>query len=175
MSDNSALSMAQALQKKSQEKAQLIEKAAILAFHEQEQAIKQALSESSNTISGAISDRNEDLINALNSLMETYKQNNKNVQRALLKSWGIMLIGLVFLLLLGGSCLWYQGQKIATNYAIIESQNQRVEALEAKGGKMPPAHLCGKQICFPQADGSQTWTGHNKDGGEITLFIPEGY
>ena len=141
MSENSALSMAQALQKKSQEKAQLIEKAAMLAFHEQEQAIKQALSESSNTISGAISDRNEDLIkalnsrnlelsNALNELIDTFNTNNATARRVLFKSWGVTLIGLVFLLLLGGGALWYQGQMIRENWDEIAQQNQLKRDLE---------------------------------------------
>ena len=141
MSENSALSMAQALQKKSQEKAQLIEKAAMLAFHEQEQAIKQALSESSNTISGAISDRNEDLIkalnsrnlelsNALNELIDTFNTNNATAKNLLFKSWGITLIGLVFLLFLGGGALWYQGQMIRENWDEIAQQNQLKRDLE---------------------------------------------
>ena len=141
MSENSALSMAQALQKKSQEKAQLIEKAAMLAFHEQEQAIKQALSESSNTISGAISDRNEDLIkalnsrnlelsNALNELIDTFNTNNATAKNLLFKSWGITLIGLVFLLFLGGGALWYQGQMIRENWDEIAQQNKQKKDLE---------------------------------------------
>ena len=141
MSENSALSMAQALQKKSQEKAQLIEKAAMLAFHEQEQAIKQALSESSNTISGAISDRNEDLIkalnsrnlelsNALNELIDTFNTNNATAKNLLFKSWGITLIGLVFLLFLGGGALWYQGQMIRENWDEIAQGNEQKKELE---------------------------------------------
>ena len=52
MSGNSVLDMAQALKVKSQEKALLIEKAALNAFHEQEQVLGKALEESTTTIDG---------------------------------------------------------------------------------------------------------------------------
>ena len=141
MSGNSVLDMAQALKAKSQEKAQLIEKAALNAFHEQEQAIKQALSESSNTISNAINDRSEDLIkalnsrnlelsNALNELIDTFNTNNATAKNLLFKSWGITLIGLVFLLFLGGGALWYQGQMIRENWDEIAQGNEQKKELE---------------------------------------------
>ena len=124
------MSMAQALQKKSQEKAQLIEKAALNAFHEQEQVLGKALEESTTTISSAINGRNLELSNALNELIDTFNTNNATARRVLFKSWGITLIGLVFLLLLGGGALWYQGQMIRENWDEIAQQNQLKRDLE---------------------------------------------
>ena len=141
MSGNSVLDMAQALKAKSQEKAQLIEKAALNAFHEQEQVLGKALEESTTTISSAINDRSEDLIkalnsrnlelsNALNELIDTFNTNNATAKNLLFKSWGITLIGLVFLLFLGGGALWYQGQMIRENWDEIAQQNQQKKELE---------------------------------------------
>ena len=122
--------MAQALQKKSQEKAQLIEKAAMLAFHEQEQVLGKALEESTTTISSAINGRNLELSNALNELIDTFNTNNATARRVLFKSWGITLIGLVFLLLLGCGALWYQGQMIRENWDEIAQGNEQKKELE---------------------------------------------
>ena len=133
--------MAQALQKKSQEKAQLIEKAAMHAFHEQEQVLGKALEESTTTISSAINDRSEDLIkalnsrnlelsNALNELIDTFNTNNATARRVLFKSWAITLIGLLFLLSLGSGALWYQAQMISENWDEIAQQNQQKKELE---------------------------------------------
>ena len=141
MSGNSVLDMAKAMKAKSQEKAQLIEKAALNAFHEQEQILGKALEESTTTISSAINDRSEDLIkalngrnlelsNALNELIDTFNTNNATARRVLFKSWGVTLIGLVFLLLLGGGALWYQGQMIRENWDEIAQQNQLKRDLE---------------------------------------------
>lgn len=141
MSGNSVLDMAQALKVKSEEKAQLIEKAAMNAFHEHEQVLMRDLKESSNTISSAINDRNKDLLialngkngdlsKALNELIDTFNTNNATARKLLFKSWGITLIGLVFLLLLGGGALWYQAQMISENWDEIAQQNQQKKELE---------------------------------------------
>lgn len=141
MSGNSVLDMAQALKVKSQEKALLIEKAALNAFHEQEQVLGKALEESTTTISSAINDRSEDLIkalnsrnlelsNALNELIDTFNTNNATAKNLLFKSWGITLIGLVFLLFLGGGALWYQGKMISENLDEIAQLNTQKKALE---------------------------------------------
>ncbi len=152
MSGNSVLDMAKAMKAKSQEKAQLIEKAALNAFHEQEQILGKALEESTTTISSAINDRSEDLIKALNSrnedlskalneLIDTFNTNNTTAKKVLFKSWAITLIGLLFLLSLGGGALWYQAQMIADNWNEIAQQNEQKKELEpyriqvAKDGK----------------------------------------
>lgn len=141
MSGNSVLDMAQALKVKSEEKAQLIEKAAMNAFHEHEQVLMRDLKESSNTISSAINDRSEDLIkalnsrnlelsNALNELIDTFNTNNATAKKLLFKSWVITLIGLSFLLFLGCGALWYQAQMISENWDEIAQQNQQKKELE---------------------------------------------
>ncbi len=141
MSGNSALNMAQALKTQSEEKAKLIEKAAMNAFHEQEQTIGKALEESSNTISSAINDRNkgllialnsknEDLSKALNELIDTFNTNNATAKKVLFKSWAITLIGLLFLLSLGSGALWYQAKMISENWDEIAQQNQQKRDLE---------------------------------------------
>ena len=141
MSGNSVLDMAQALKVKSEEKAQLIEKAAMNAFHEHEQVLMRDLKESSNTISSAINDRSESLIkslnsrnlelsNALNELIDTFNTNNATAKNLLFKSWVITLIGLAFLLFLGCGALWYQAKMIADNWSEIASQNQQKKELE---------------------------------------------
>ena len=141
MSKDSALAMAQALKAKSEEKAKLTEETACNAFLNQEKVINEALNKSTESISNAINDqskdllialnsKNEDLSKALNNLIDTFNTNNATARRVLFKSWGITLIGLAFLLLLGCGALWYQAKMISENWDEIAQQNQQKKELE---------------------------------------------
>jgi hypothetical protein len=118
--------LAQTFQQKSAQLANDTETALKIDFNTHEKSIKKALSESADTIENAI------------------KDHTKNQTWLLLKSWMIVVIALVTLILLAWGTIWYQGSVIVENYQKITEQNRALDTLEKKGGKIKFS-TCGEK------------------------------
>ena len=105
------LDMAKTFEQTSKQQADDIESSLKPEFEKHEKAIKKALDSSRQSISDAIQDQ------------------QKRIGWLLLKSWGVMLISALLLLVATSGTLWYQGNLIAERQATLET-------LGKKGGKL---------------------------------------
>lgn len=141
------LDMAKTFEQTSKQQADDIESSLKPEFEKHEKVIKKALDSSRQSISDAIQDQ------------------QKRIGWLLLKSWGVMLISALLLLVATSGTLWYQGNLIAERQATLEE-------LAKKGGKLILSDRCkdenGKhRFCIRM----------NVDEGKFgdDYMIPKGY
>lgn len=140
---SSLLQQAKIFEQKSKEQASNTETALNDAFSKHETSVLEALSESGTTIKDAIDAQTT----SLKTAVENYEKTARNL---VMRTWLFVLLTFFLVLGMGGSMVWYTGHLILSNAEEIQQQNQTLDALAKKGGKLQmtncgePARLCVK-------------------------------
>ncbi|EJJ4235745.1 MbeB family mobilization protein [Salmonella enterica] len=132
---SSLLQQAKIFEQKSKEQASNTETALNDAFSKHETSVLAALSASGKTIKDAIDAQTTDL----NMAVENYE---KIARSMVMRTWLFVLVTFFLVLALGGSMVWYTGSLIRSNVEEIQQQNQTLDALAKKGGKLQMTN-CG--------------------------------
>ncbi|HDX8872742.1 TPA: MbeB family mobilization protein [Klebsiella michiganensis] len=95
------------------------------AFSEHESFVKSELNESAKRIRYAISAHEKGMTEAMES-------NRLNVRKMVGRTWLTIMMVSVLLLAMNGSILWWQGQKMLSNYRTLSGQKESMAKLNAK-------------------------------------------
>jgi hypothetical protein len=124
MSDLSSL--AKAFKQNSTQQANAISESVQNEFRQHEKRLQQALEQSASTTEAAI------------------LAQNRRLSRLVLKGWIWLLLTILLIGLMSGGLMWWTGQRITANLAMIDQQNHTLDELSSKGGQIQLSH-CGKQ------------------------------
>ncbi|EIR7372364.1 MbeB family mobilization protein [Salmonella enterica subsp. enterica serovar Poona] len=153
---SSLLQQAKIFEQKSKEQASNTETALNDAFSKHEKSVLEALSASGKIIKDAIDAQTT----SLNTAVESYE---KIARSMVMRTWRFVLVTFFLVFGIGGSVVWYTGHLIRSNAEEIQQQNQTLDALAKKGGKIQMTN-CGSagRLCV-KVDSSAGAYGTNSE------------
>ncbi len=146
--------LARSFEANSKRQASDIETSVANAYAQHEQTLLKALQSSERSLSAAIQAREK----SLSALLEATEANTRSM---VLKGWKWLLGSLVAVALAASGALWWTGQAVAENLALIEQQKVTMARAQALGIRFHQDEN-GEFIVLPRGMKSKTgWTFDN--------------
>ena len=154
--------LARSFEERSKQQASAIEQSVSNAFKQHEQTLLEALRSSGATLNAAIQARER----SLNALLDAAEANTKAMA---VSGWKWLLGSLAAVALAASGALWWTGQTVAENLAIIEQQKAAMASAQALGVEFV-TNQDGQFIVLPRGMKPVTgWTFDNRRREAIRL------
>ena len=147
--------LARSFEEKSKQQASDIETGVTNAYKQHEQTLLAALRSSEQSLSGAIQAREK-------SLSELLSATEANTRALVLSGWKWLAGSLLAVILAASGALWWTGQTLAENLALIEQQKATMARAQALGVEFV-RNQDGQFIVLPR--GMKPVTGWTFDNG----------
>jgi uncharacterized protein YicC (UPF0701 family) len=153
--------LAKSFEERSKQQASAIEQSVSNAFKQHEQSLLEALRSSGATLNAAIQAREK----SLSALLDAAEANTKAMA---VSGWKWLLGSLAAVALAASGALWWTGQTVAENLALIEQQKATMARAQALGIQFHQ-DASGLLIVLPQ--GMKAVTGWKLDNGRQVIKL----